>query len=129
MVEQNGGQIWVESEKGKGTTVKFTVPCENSAMATAAWGQGWIDNYPVESIIEVKTIEPLLVTPSLEQLNALLELARMGNMEEIEAHAKMLRQADEQYVPFADKLYELAKGFEEQEIFALLDKYISLSNK
>ncbi len=27
MVERNGGQISVESEKGKGTRVKFTVPC------------------------------------------------------------------------------------------------------
>jgi signal transduction histidine kinase len=26
MVEKNGGRIWVESELGKGTTVKFTVP-------------------------------------------------------------------------------------------------------
>jgi signal transduction histidine kinase/CheY-like chemotaxis protein len=26
MVEKNGGKIWVESESGKGTTVKFTVP-------------------------------------------------------------------------------------------------------
>ena len=26
MVERNGGQIWVESEEGKGTSVEFTVP-------------------------------------------------------------------------------------------------------
>ncbi len=33
MVEQNGGQIWVESEIGQGTEVKFTVPVNGEAKA------------------------------------------------------------------------------------------------
>jgi len=28
MVEQNSGKIWIESELGQGTTVRFTVPCQ-----------------------------------------------------------------------------------------------------
>jgi signal transduction histidine kinase len=31
MVEKNGGQIWVESELGKGTTIKFTVPAADTS--------------------------------------------------------------------------------------------------
>ena len=33
MVEKNGGQIWVESEEGKGTTVTFTVPAAHLSDA------------------------------------------------------------------------------------------------
>ncbi len=32
MVEQNGGKIWVESELGAGTTVKFTTPLDSSSL-------------------------------------------------------------------------------------------------
>jgi signal transduction histidine kinase len=34
MTVKNGGQIWVESEPGRGTTVRFTVPIDRPGILT-----------------------------------------------------------------------------------------------
>lgn len=41
MVEKNGGRIWVESELGKGTEFKFTVPANYSQAGAGQGTHGW----------------------------------------------------------------------------------------
>jgi len=45
-------------------------------------------------------------------------------MRGIEKQAAYLGQLNQQYIPFANKLTELAKGFEEQELLALVQHYM-----
>jgi CheY-like chemotaxis protein len=69
-------------------------------------------------------IEDALVPPPQEELVVLLDLARRGDMRTIQGRATHIETLGEQYVPFADKLRKLAKGFEERQIRTLIEKYV-----
>jgi hypothetical protein len=45
-------------------------------------------------------------------------------MRKIRERATQIEQMDKKYKPFTDKLQQLAKGYEEEEIRALLKHYI-----
>ncbi|GEM_PF-2067215 len=133
MVEKNRGKIWVESEFGKGTAVKFTVPLDSSTPLEilTEMGNNGTGEQPEASALAVEThlVEPSLadffIVPSPQEMNNLFTLVMQGDIDGIQRWAVQTKQQDERFVPFTDKLQELAKGFEEEEILALVQSYIT----
>ncbi len=65
-----------------------------------------------------------LVAPPPEELVILFDLAKSGRLRRIRGQATRLAELDEKYIPFADKLQQLAKGFEEKAILALIEEFM-----
>lgn len=64
-----------------------------------------------------------LVIPPIATLEILYELAMKGHFKGITKQATLLEQMDQKYSPFAKKLHQLAKGFQDREILALIQSY------
>jgi PAS domain S-box-containing protein len=78
-----------------------------------------------EEIASETTIEQgPLISPPLEELEVLHELAISGNMRRIKEQAKHIEQLDEKYIPFAHKVLNLAKNFEDEKILALVEERV-----
>jgi CheY-like chemotaxis protein len=69
--------------------------------------------------------QTLTVAPPPEELQALYELAMMGDIRGIQQQAKRLEQLNEQFAPFAQQLSQLAKGFQEKQILEFVRKYLA----
>ena len=67
--------------------------------------------------------EAPLVPPPAEELAALYQLANEGRIFDIQALAVRLEKMGEAYVPFARHLQKLAKGFEIDQIKALIEQF------
>jgi CheY-like chemotaxis protein len=63
-----------------------------------------------------------LVAPPLKELTTLYELAMIGDIGGIQEQADLIEQLDEQFVPFAQQLRQLAKGFQEKQILEFVRK-------
>ncbi|MDJ0691403.1 MAG: hypothetical protein QNJ41_23220 [Xenococcaceae cyanobacterium MO_188.B32] len=66
----------------------------------------------------------LMVAPSGKELTLLLELAKMGNIGRILERAVFLEQLDSQYLPFAQRLCQLAESFEEKKLRKFIEEHI-----
>ncbi|ARV62613.1 serine/threonine protein kinase [Nostocales cyanobacterium HT-58-2] len=64
-----------------------------------------------------------LVAPPAEELAVLLDLAMRGDLRGITERAAQLQELNEQWVPFATHLRQLAKGFKGKQILEFLKKY------
>ncbi len=125
MVQKNGGRIWVESELGKGTTMKFTMPLNSSTHLPLTDLK--IKNQSLSALpfTHSGTSEgEKLVSPPSNEMDILYELAIVGDMQGIQERANGLKQLDELYIPFANKLHDLARNFEEQAVLALIEQNI-----
>jgi hypothetical protein len=65
-----------------------------------------------------------LVPPPGEEMEVLHNLALRGDMRGIRERAAHIETLGEQYAPFARKLLELAKGFEERQLLILIKQYM-----
>ena len=67
-------------------------------------------------------IEEELVAPPPEELAILHDLAQFGNMSKIDERAAHLAALDARYRPLANRLHQLAQGFQSKALLALVEK-------
>ena len=68
-----------------------------------------------------------LVIPPAQEIEALWQLARIGNMSTIREHANYLAAIDPAYGPFAQRLQALAQGYHSKAMVAFVARYRSES--
>jgi PAS domain S-box-containing protein len=107
-----------------GTTQASTTPPEIATRKASLGARSF--SSPTSSRTNAPTSVPnSLVPPPPAELTALYELAMMGDIRGIQEHANRLEQLDEQFVPFARQLRQLAKGFQEKQILEFVKKYMA----
>jgi len=67
------------------------------------------------------------VLPPRAALEQLLDFARMGKLVRVEQMASDLKNQDARFAVFAQQLYGLARGFEEERLVAMLEDYLGTS--
>ena len=65
------------------------------------------------------------VLPEPDQMEALHDLAKAGNMRAISEKAESLAAHDARYRPFADEITQLARGFQSRALLHLIEKHVA----
>ncbi|MEG4838223.1 PAS domain S-box protein [Microcoleus sp. B9-D4] len=64
-----------------------------------------------------------LIAPPAKEMEMLYELAMKGNFLEIVKQAVLLEEIDPKYIPFAKRLHQMAKDFQDEEILTFIQSY------
>lgn len=67
------------------------------------------------------------LAPPPEELTAIYQAAKIGDIDKIETEAMRIKRLDEKYVLFSDRLLQLAGEFEDAQISSLIEQYLPLS--
>ena len=67
-----------------------------------------------------------LLPPPQEELEILYELAMFGMISAINKRADHLEQLDQRFAPFANKLRELARDFEDEQLILLVKEFLEM---
>ena len=78
----------------------------------------------VEETSQKEVSDAPLIPPPKAELEAVYELAMEGRMRQVREKAAHIEELDEKYIPFARKIQQLAKSFEDEQIIALVEKYL-----
>ena len=85
----------------------------------------WIYGLPPAESAEPKALEPLLAPPARE-LATLHELARLGNMHEIQRELERIEKRDALLCPFAEQLRLLTKSFQSKAVLRFVERYLEV---
>ncbi|MGE5656982.1 MAG: CHASE3 domain-containing protein [Actinomycetota bacterium] len=77
---------------------------------------------PPESTPKISAVE-FLVIPPAALIKDLYDLAKKGNVKAVIQKAEELKKLDEQWIPFAEEVSRLAKGFQEKQLQSFLTDY------
>jgi len=126
MINKNGGNIWVESEEGKGTTFTFTLPRYPQQIATAEASKSSAESVlSTAEIIHSSYHSEFIVPPPIE-LATLLESAEKGHIPVIKQQLMALAEQNNLYQPFTEQLLELANQFEDEKLITLLREHLTV---
>ncbi|MEM9539169.1 MAG: ATP-binding protein [Cyanobacteria bacterium P01_E01_bin.42] len=83
----------------------------------------WIQE-PQEDSSDTESLPQVMVLPSRQTLEALLEHARMAEIGRLREQLEALLATDKGYTPFVEPIQQLAKQFQTEEIEELLEQYL-----
>ncbi|MCF4970540.1 PAS domain-containing protein [Nostoc sp. CMAA1605] len=81
----------------------------------------WLYEQP--EIVKQSTENLEIIAPPPAEIATIYELVMKGNFKGIIKQAVLLEETDQKYLPFAKKLQQLAKNFQDQEILSLIQSY------
>jgi two-component system, sensor histidine kinase len=86
----------------------------------------WMRENPLQTKSPVDDHVEQFVVPEPALMESLHELAKAGNMRAIREKADQLTALDTQYRPFADRITQLALGYQSKAVLRLVEKHAAL---